>query len=80
MNNTFSLHWIDKNWKNRGYAKHRHLIVDTDARVYRQLENYGEPDFNKLNIIEVVRRSDIEDYIKHLQGVGFSETEEEIIR
>ena len=80
MNRTLSLHWMDKNWKSRGYAKHRHLIIDMDAKVYRQLENYGEPDFNRPNIIEVVRKSDIDDYVKHLQATGFRETEEEIIR
>lgn len=73
MNSTLSLHWMDKNWKCRGYAKHKHLIIDMDAKVYRLLENYGVPDFNRANIIEVVRKSDIYDYAKHLQSIGFKE-------
>ena len=80
MNNTFSLHWIDRNWKSRGYAKHRHLIIDTDAKVFRALENYAVPDLERMNAIEVKRKSDIDHYIKHLQAIGFKETEEEIIR
>ena len=80
MNNIFSLHWLDKNWRGRGYANHRHLIIDTDNRVYRFCVNYVMPNFNRPDTIEVVRKSDIDDYVKHLQAMGFSETEEEIIR
>lgn len=79
-NNTLSLHYIDKNWQKRGYAKHIHLIIDYDKKVYRKVENYMLPDFTAYNHIEVKRKSDIEEYIQYLDFMGFKETDEEIVR
>lgn len=80
INNTLSLHYLDKNWQKRGYANHIHLIIDFDAKVYRKLVNFGLPNFDRQNIIEVVRKSDIDDYVEHLKAFGFTETKEEIVR
>ncbi len=80
VNNTLSLHYLDKNWQKRGYANHIHLIVDYDNKVYRKLINFNIPNFGRDNIIEIKHKSDIDDYIDHLKAFGFKETDEEIVR
>ena len=77
--NTLSLHWLDKDWKRRGYAKNVHLIIDFDNHTYRYLVNFNIPSFG-ANRIEVKRQSDIDDYVKYLKAYDFKEVDEMIER
>lgn len=64
------LFWIDKNWRERGYAKNYNLIVDMENRTYK---TYTNPfyDYSKREDIEVKKKTDITKYIEYLKENGF---------
>ena len=69
------LFWLDNNYKKTGRtANNYNLIVDMRNKTYQQFVNpfYG---YYKAEDIEVKRKSDIVDYIKHLKANGFKEVE-----
>ena len=69
------LFWIDNNWKrDNRTANNYNLIVDMENKTYKQFVNpyYG---YNKPEDIEVKRKSDIVEYIKHLKENDFKEVE-----
>jgi len=68
---TFHLYWLDKNWQERGCANHFNLLVHNDTKTY---ETYINPfyDYRSDMSVEVVRRSDITDFIRHLESEGYT--------
>ena len=66
------LFWIDKAWKNRGYANNYNLIVNFKKKTYKIYVNpfYA---YNKAVDIEVKKKSDITKYIAYLKEHGFIE-------
>ncbi len=69
------LFWIDNNYKKTGRAANNYnLIVDMENKTYKQFVNPFYV-YNKPKDIEVKRKSDIVDYIKHLKENGFKEVE-----
>lgn len=64
------LFWIDKHWKNRGYAKNKNLIINMENRTYWEYTN-PYTDYTKREDIEVKHASDITDYIAYLEENGF---------
>lgn len=71
------LFWIDKKWKERGYAKNYNLIVDIENRTYK---TYINPfyDYIKREDIEVKKKSDITNYIEYLKENGFKIMEDKL--
>lgn len=69
------LFWIDKNWAERGYADNYNAIIDMEKKVYKVYTNpfYA---YNRVEDIEVKRKSDITSYVNYLQENGFKEVEE----
>lgn len=69
------LFWIDKKWKEKGYADNYNLIVDMENKTYKAYVNafYG---YCKPEDIEVKNKSDITDYIEYLKENGFEEVEQ----
>lgn len=65
------LYWIDKNWQKRGSeAKNEHLYVDYAQGAYKySVDCYGVD--NSAKNVEVVRKSDLKDYMKALEQNGF---------
>lgn len=74
MRNKLHLYWLDKNWLNRGYSMNYNLVVDLEEKTFRTFTNsfYG---YNHPEDIEVVRKSDIYDYVTYLKECGFREEE-----
>lgn len=66
------LFWIDKNWKQRGYAKNYNLLVNLTMKSYTIFINSFFA-YEKAEDIEVKKKSDIIDYIKYLNENGFTE-------
>jgi hypothetical protein len=64
------LYWFDKNYKAKGVAHNYNMLIDMQARTYKLWTNtYG--DYHNSDSIEVVRKSDLIDYEKYLQSIGF---------
>lgn len=72
MLNELHLYWLDKNWQSRGVANHYNLIVYPDSKEYKVFVN-AFYDYRKPTDIEVKRKSDITDYIKYLDNLGYNE-------
>jgi hypothetical protein len=70
----FHLFWIDKNWKNGRTANNYNLIVDMENKTYKVFVNpfYG---YDRVEDIEVKKKSDIVDYVEYLKLNGFKEVE-----
>lgn len=68
------LFWIDKNWKNGRTANNYNLIVDMENKTYKVFVNpfYG---YDRVEDIEVKKKSDIVDYVEYLKLNGFKEVE-----
>ena len=68
----FHLYWLDKNWQGRGCANNFNLLVHNDTKTY---ETYINPfcGYRSDMSVEAVRRSDITDFIKHLERDGYTE-------
>lgn len=62
------LYWADKNWqKRRGCANNIWLHIYPDTREYKKtISMYC--DIGRINVVEVKRKSEIEDMIKYLDG------------
>lgn len=69
------LFWIDKKWKERGYANNYNLIIDIEKKVYMVYTN-SYYDYNKEYDIEVKKKSDIVEYVEYLKKHGFVEVKE----
>ena len=68
------LFWIDKKWEERGYANNYNLIVNMENKTYKVYVN-SYIAYNKVEDIEVKRKSDIANYVKYLKENGFKEVE-----
>lgn len=68
------LFWLDKNWEERGYANNYNLIIDMEKKIYKVYINSFYA-YDRAEDIEVVRKSDITDYIEYLKENGFTEVE-----
>ena len=68
---SIDLYYTDKNWKQRGYGKNVHLIVDYNLKKFRYIINTNAEGMI-YNSLEVARKGDIDDYKKTLEGEGFS--------
>lgn len=66
--------WRDQNWENRGYANHIWLHIYPDEREYQNVVTPYCDISGGMNIVEVKRKSDIEDMIKYLEGWDYKET------
>lgn len=69
------LFWIDKKWKERGYANNYNLIVDLKKKTYKVYTNSFYA-YYKAEDIEVKNKSDITDYVDYLNKNGFMEVED----
>lgn len=70
----FHLFWIDKNWKNGRTTNNYNPIVDIENKTYKVFVNpfYG---YDRVEDIEVKKKSDIVDYVEYLKLNGFKEVE-----
>ena len=59
------LFWEDKNWKERGYANNVWLYIYPDDGEYQKVISFG-CDITRKNVIEVTRKTDIENMIRYL--------------
>lgn len=69
------LFWIDKNWKKNGRTTNNYNpIVDIENKTYKVFVNpfYG---YDRVEDIEVKKKSDIVDYVEYLKLNGFKEVE-----
>lgn len=70
-----SLVWIDKKWKHKGIAENVWLNIYPDTKGYRKFTTpFINTDAN--NTVEVVRKSDIDDMIKHLESKGYQNVDD----
>ena len=63
--------WFDKNWKQRGEGNNVHLIVYYNIKKFRYILN-TRADGMIYNSLKVERKGDIDEYVKALEGEGFS--------
>lgn len=70
----FGLYWLDKNYRRRGdgEAKNETLVIDTSHRCFKHRVTYIIPNDAK-GAVEVVRKSDIKDFMTFLKEQGFRE-------
>lgn len=66
------LFWIDRNWETKGYANNYNLVVDFEKKTYLVYQNPFY-DYRGPEDIQVVKKSDIKNYIEHLKKEGFKE-------
>lgn len=70
------LYWRDKTWKNKkSAAENINLIIDTDRKIYKMYIN-SYYDYQAIESIEVVKKSDIFCYIEYLKDLRFKESEQ----
>ena len=65
------LYCKDKNWKQRGEGKNVHLIVYYNLKKFRYIIN-TKAEGMISNSVQVLRKGDIEEYVKDLEAEGFS--------
>ena len=71
----FGFYWLDKNWQKRGDApKHELLIVEPSRNCFMHQVTDIIPT-NWMGAVEVVRKSDIKDFMTFLKGRDFREVE-----
>ena len=68
---SIDLYVKDKNWKQRGEGKNIHLIIYYNLKKFRYLTN-TKAEGMISNSVQVLRRGDIEEYVKDLEAEGFS--------
>ena len=69
------LFWIDKRWRERGYANNYNLVVDMENKTYKVYVN-AYYAYHRAEDIEVKKKSDITDYVEYLKENGFNEVEQ----
>ena len=68
---SIDLYYNDNNWKQRGEGKNIHLLVYYNLKKFRYLTNTRAEGMIS-NSIQVSRKGDLEEYVKALEGEGFS--------
>lgn len=70
----FGFYWLDKNYRRRGEseAKNEILVVDSSHNCFKHRVTSISPDDAK-NTVEVVRKSDINNFITYLKKQGYRE-------
>ena len=70
----FGFYWLDKNWQRRGdsEAKNEILVVDSTHNCFKHRVTSISPNDAK-NTVEVVRKSDIKNFITYLKKQGYRE-------
>ena len=68
---SIDLYYKENNWKQRGYGKNIHLIVYYNLKKFRYLTN-TKAEGMISNSVQLLRKGDIEEYVKALEGEGFS--------
>ena len=68
---SIDLYLKDKNWKQRGEGKNVHLLVYYNLKKFRYLTN-TKAEGMLSNCVQVLRKGDLEEYIKDLEAEGFS--------
>ena len=71
LNMSIDLYYKDNNWKQRGEGKNVHLIVYYNLKRFRYLIN-TKAEGMISNSVQVLRRGDIDEYVKDLEFEGFS--------
>ena len=68
---SIDLYYNEKNWKQRGYGNNIHLIIYYNLKKFRYLTN-TKAEGMISNSVQLLRKGDIEEYVKALEGEGFS--------
>ena len=68
---SIDLFYKENNWKQRGEGKNVHLIVYYNLKKFRYLTNTNAEGMIS-NSVQVLRKGDIEGYVKDLEAEGFS--------
>ena len=68
------LYYADKNWQVRGYANNVWLNIYPDTKNFSKVITMYS-DIGQVNIIEVKRKSDINDMVNYLKANGYTEKE-----
>lgn len=68
---SIDLFYKENNWKQRGEGKNVHLIVYYNLKKFRYLTN-TKAEGMISNSVQVLRKGDIEGYVKDLEAEGFS--------
>ena len=68
---SIDLYYKENNWKQRGEGKNIHLIIYYNLKKFRYLTNTMAEGMIS-NSVQVLRKGDIEEYVKDLEDEGFS--------
>ena len=68
---SIDLYYNDNNWKQRGAGKNVHLIIYYKLKKFRYLTN-TKAEGMISNSVQVLRKGDIEEYVKDSEAEGFS--------
>lgn len=71
---TTLLYWLEPKtkWETRGYANNQYLRIDYDAKKYSLTTGWYVPNGSDSQI-EVLRKSELKQYIGYLKKCGFNE-------
>ena len=64
------LYYNDNKWKQRGEGKNVHLLIYYNLKKFRYLTN-TKAEGMLSNSVQVLRKVDLEEYVKDLEAEGF---------
>lgn len=67
---SIDLYYKDTNWKQRGEGENVHLIIYYNLKKFRYITNTRAEGMIS-NSVRVLRKVDIEEYVKDLECEGF---------
>ena len=68
---SIDLYYKENNWKQKGEGNNIHLIIYYNLKKFRYLINTRAEGMIS-NSVQVLRKGDIEEYVKDLEDEGFS--------
>lgn len=68
---SIDLYYNDTKWKQRGEGKNVHLIIYYNLKKFRYITN-TKAEGMISNSVRVLRKVDLEEYVKDLEFEGFS--------
>ena len=68
---SIELYYKENNWKQRGEGRNIHLLVYYNLKKFRYITN-TKAEGMISNSVQLLRKGDIEEYVKALEGEGFS--------
>ena len=68
---SIDLYYNENNWKQRGEGKNIHLIIYYNLKKFRYLTNTRAEGMIS-NSVQLLRKGDLKEYVKALEGEGFS--------